>query len=76
MRKLKITVCGVARLLESGVAEPGCLYLLHREEREQLERRYPQLRGQLRTTSGRSVLFIPQAETRYSGCGNAEPPQP
>ena len=51
---------GVARLLESGVAEPGGLYLLRREEREQLERLYPQLRGQLRTTSGRSALFTPQ----------------
>ena len=76
MRKLKITVRGVERLLESGVAEPGALYLLRREEREQLERRCPQLRGRLLSTAGRSVLFTPQPTPGYSGSGNAETPQP
>lgn len=48
---------GVARLLETGEPESNCVYLLHPEERELLETKYPHLKDRIVSTPARSVLI-------------------
>ena len=47
---------GMRKLLDDGKADGDCVYLLLPEERELVEKRFPELKSRILATPGRSVL--------------------